>query len=164
MTMDLSSDFSRIAAPKGQLYQKLLSIRSEMAQAAQEVYDLWHQDETGFDEMYAGGGICHDIASAIVSVIYEHIPNVIAGTVNPSCGENHVWTMIALEQEEKEYDEDGNEYKGFGEGYVVDIPYYVYEKGGGYNWKKISDVEFSPEDITISFVDPDDVRANLEYE
>jgi hypothetical protein len=154
--MDLSPNFSRIAVTKGPLYQKLFSIRVEMAQAAQKVYDQWYQNEEGFDEMYGGGGICHDIADAIVGVIYDHIPNVIAGTVNPSCGENHVWTMVALEQEEKDENEDQ------GEGYVVDIPYYVYEKGGGYSWTKISDVEFSPEDITISFVDPDDVRANLE--
>ena len=158
--MDLSPDFSRVAASKGPLYQKLFSIRSEMAQAAQKVYDSWYQDEAGFDETYGGGGICHDIADAIVSVIYEHIPNVIAGSVNPSCGENHVWTMVALESEDENEGED--EDKGMGEGYVVDIPYYAYEKGGGYNWTKIQDVEFSPDDITISFVHPDDVRANLE--
>jgi hypothetical protein len=131
-----------------------------MTQAAQKVYDSWYQDEEGFDEMYAGGGICHDIAGAIVDVIYKYIPNVIAGTVNPSCGENHVWTMVALESGDENEDEGDDR----GEGYVVDIPYYVYEKGGGYSWTKIPDVEFSPEDITISFVHPDDVRANLEYE
>jgi hypothetical protein len=141
-----------VAVTRGPLYKKLQSIRLQIAQAAQKVYDGWYQDEAGFDEMYGGGGICHDIADAIVGVIYDHIPSVIAGTVNPSCGENHVWTMVTLEDEDQ------------GEGYVVDIPYHVYEKGGGYSWTKIPDVEFSPEDITLSFVHPDDVRANLEYD
>lgn len=158
--MILSSEFSRVATYKGPLYQKLMAIRLQMAQAAQKVYNEWYQDEEGYDEMYGGGGICHDIAGEIVSVIYGHIPGVLAGTVNPSCGENHVWVMTCLEEEE--VDEDGEQIQG--EGYVVDVPYYVYETGGGYTWKKIQGVEFSPEDITISFVDPDDVRANLEYQ
>jgi hypothetical protein len=145
---------------QGPLYQALMKIRSQMAQKAQEVYNLWSQDATGFDEMYGGGGICHDIADAIVGVIYEHIPGVLAGTVNPSCGENHVWTMVCLEEEG--YDEEGEKIQG--EGYVVDIPYHVYETGGGYSFTKIPDVEFSPDDITILFVHPDDVKGNLEYE
>jgi hypothetical protein len=159
-TMILSSDFSRVARYEGPLHQKLMAICLPMAQAAQKVYNQWYQDEEGYDEMYGGGGICHDIADAIVDVIYKHIPGVLAGTMNPSCGENHVWTIVCMEEEE--YDEEGEKIQG--EGYVVDIPYYVYEKGGGYNWTKIPDVEFSPEDITFSFVDPDDVRGNLEHE
>jgi hypothetical protein len=142
------------------LYQALMNLRPQLAQAAQKVYDDWYQDETGHDEMYGMGGICHDIADAIVDVIYQNIPGVLAGTTNPSCGENHVWTMVCWEEEE--LDEDGESANN--EGYVVDVPYHVYETGGGYNWKKIPDVEFSPDDITISFVSPDDVRANLEYE
>jgi hypothetical protein len=131
---------------KGPLYQELMKIRPQMAQEAQKVYNLWYQDETGFDEMYGGGGICHDIANAIVEVIYKNIPDATAGSVNLSCAENHVLTMVYLDEE----------------GYVVDIPYHVYETGGGYSWTKIPDVEFSPEDITFSFVHPDDVRGNLE--
>jgi hypothetical protein len=158
--MDLSPEFSRVAAPKGPLYQKLMGIRLQMAQAAQKVYDEWYQDEEGYDEMYGGGGICHDIAEAIVGVIYDNIPGVLASTVNPSCGENHVWTMVCFE--EQEFDEEGEKVQG--EGYVVDIPYHVYETGGGYTWKKIPDVEFEAEDVTLYFVDPDDVRSNIESE
>lgn len=157
--MVLSPDFSRVATYKGPLYQKLMSLRLPMAQAAQKVYDEWYQDQEGYDEVYGGGGICHDIAAEIVGVIYDHIPGVLAGTTNPSCGENHVWTMVCMEEQE-EPDEDGEREQG--EGYVVDVPYHIYETGGGYNWTKIQDVEFSAEDITISYVDPDDVRANLE--
>src|SRR4051794_31046894 len=123
-----------------------MSLRLQMAQAAQGVYDEWQEGEEGFEDIYAGGGICHLIAEAIIDVIGEHIPDVEAGTAQPSCGENHVWALFAL----------GNE------GYVVDVPYYVYETGGGYTWEKIPDVEFSAEDVTIDFVNPDDVRATLE--
>jgi hypothetical protein len=39
--------------------------------------------------------------------------------------------------------------------YLIDIPYEVYETGGGYTWKKIPDVEFSKSDIVIRKLDGD---------
>lgn len=36
------------------------------------------------------------------------------------------------------------------EAYYVDIPYQLYETGGGYSWKKIQGVSFGPDDVTFA--------------
>jgi hypothetical protein len=50
-----------------------------------------------------------------------------------SCHEHHVYIVGA-----------------FKEGvYKIDIPYGIYEKGGGFSWKKIEDVKFEPDDVVL---------------
>jgi hypothetical protein len=39
--------------------------------------------------------------------------------------------------------------------YSVDISPYAYERGGGYTWKKIPDVKFTPDDVEIDMISPD---------
>lgn len=115
------------------LYQQIFALRLQMAQAAQAIYDGWTQDDEGMDEELGGGGICDEIAQQIQSIIAMHIPDV----------------------EMEEYGHDGDEHaatvvrRGI-ESYYVDIPYSVYETGGGYNWKKIPGVAFSPEHVVVS--------------
>lgn len=133
------------------IHQMLMDLRPYMAQAAQHVYNQWEQDNEGHDEEYGYGGICQEIAAAIVDVIQErfkHNQDYEVGTVSATCGEQHVWTMIAV----------GNE------GFEIDVDYRTYETGGGYNWQKIPDVVFDPEDITITPVNHQDVRNALEYD
>ncbi len=48
------------------------------------------------------------------------------------------------------------------EAYAVDIPPGVYETGGGYSWKKISNAVITPEDVIIEEVDRDEVAGDLE--
>ena len=115
------------------------SLKGELAQAAQKVYDAWEQDEEGYCDSYGNGGICHDIADAMCNILSNH--DVECTTVS-SDHEVHVYVVAKLE--------DGI--------YYVDLPYRYYENGGGYCWKKIPDVEFDERYIVIDRLsaDPND--------
>lgn len=134
-------------------YQALMNLRPQMAAAAQAVYDRWDQSDPDGDPELGFGGICQDIAEAIADVVSSSGFN--AGTMSAQCGEQHVW-CVAYAEIPTPY---GVEY----EGYHVDIPYSVYERGGGYNWQKIEGVQFDPSHITISSMQSDDVAGYLEY-
>lgn len=111
-------------------------IRAELAQAAQKPYDDWAQDENGMDEELGPGGICHLIVDEMLSVLDRH------GFVCTSMSldsEVHVVTVVQVQE-------------GI---YILDIPYGIYERGGGYNWRKIPDVTFEPGDITLYRTSPD---------
>lgn len=111
----------------------LKKLKPELVRAAQKVYDDWDENEDEF----AGGGVCHLIADATVGVLSSH--GIDAGTVSAQVGEQHVWAVAKVA-------------KGV---YEVDIPPSVYERGGGYAWTKIPDVEFGLEDIVIHRLDAD---------
>jgi len=119
------------------LFQALWAARPQMAAAAQKVYDEWQQDENGEDADMGVGGICQDIAAAIADVV-SGVTHHEATTVSAACGEQHVWCVA--------YTTD--------EAYHVDIPYSIYERGGGYTWKKVPDVKFDPDHITFETADP----------
>lgn len=102
----------------------------------QKKYSEWRQDETGHDEEVGYGGICHLFADLIAEVLNE--AGIPAATVSSS-HEVHVYTVAQAR--------DGV--------FEVDIPYCVYETGGGYNWTKIQDVEFTLDDIIINRLSPD---------
>lgn len=112
------------------LQQHLISLRPQITIAAQLVYDQWEPDEFG-------GGICDEISSAISDVLS------VAGidsTEGGHDGDEHSYVVA--------YDDT--------EAFVVDIPYDVYETGGGYSWEKTPDVVFSPNDVAIVPVDRPD--------
>lgn len=115
----------------------LLKLRSKMALAAQKVYDDWKQDEEGYDEYYGSGGICHDVASAMESIVHENIPdNEEIGTFDfRDDSQCHNW-FVAYHPASRAI-------------YEVDIPFYHYEEGGGYTWRKLKDVKFTPDNIII---------------
>ena len=104
---------------------------------AQQEYDAWEQDEEGVDAELGAGGLCQDIAGALASVAWEH--EFECTTVSAEIGEQHVWVVVQTE--------DGI--------YSVDISPYAYERGGGYTWKKIPDVKFTPDDVEIDMISPD---------
>lgn len=102
--------------------------------AAQEVYDNW-VPEDGFDEDYGEGGICHDIADAIVGVLSDR--GIDAYSVSQQIGEVHVYVVAKLQE-------------GV---YRIDIPPDTYERGYAYTWEKIPGVRFQPNDIVIDLID-----------
>lgn len=117
------------------------SVMPHLLQAAQTVYDQWDENE---DE-YAGGGICHEIAEAMVDVLTNH--RIEAVSFSQSIDEVHVYVIAK-----------------FKEGvYEINIPPYIYETGSGYSWKKILGVKFQPNHVVVEriFADPNKFQ---EYE
>lgn len=106
---------------------KLEELRPRFIAAAQEIYDTWVQDE--FDELNRGG-ICQDIANAFCDVLCSSELNIEFSTV---FGDEHVWVVA--------YDA--------AEAFSIDIPYHIYEFGGGYKWTKIPNVVFNLDDLQI---------------
>jgi hypothetical protein len=123
------------------------TLKQELAKAAQKVYDEWEQDENYLDPILGSGGICQDIAEAMCDVLNNN--DIECVSVSQEIGEQHVYVVAKTE--------DGI--------FNVDIPPYLYETGGGYNWKKIPNVEFDESYITIDRIssDPNDFNDYLEY-
>lgn len=123
----------------GNLTNKINALRPQMAAAAQEVVDVWQQDEEGIDEELGGGGVCDQIAMSLIDVIQQHTDaEAVCGAPD---GEDHEWVVVS----------DGQE------ACIVDIPPYVYETGGGYSWKKIEGAQIDPQDVVIEEVPKEDV-------
>lgn len=109
--------------------------------AAQRVYNDWDENDR---DTYAGGGICHIIADAICDVLGEL--GIDSSPVSCSY-EQHVYVAGR-----------------FAEGiYTIDIPYHIYETGGGFSWKKIPAVTFEPGDVVFYRVsgDPEDFEQYI---
>jgi hypothetical protein len=111
------------------------SIKKELAASGQAVYDDWIQDENGNHVELGSGGICHLIADAMIDVLYNHGINRVQ-TVS-STHEQHVYLV-------------GQFREGI---YMIDIHWSNYETGGGFTWKKIPDVIFDENYITIYKLD-----------
>lgn len=109
------------------LVRQIYNLRPAIVKAAQKIYDEWVDDDSG--------GICDEIASEIGSILTSNIPDI----------------------EIEEYGHDGDDHaavvvsRGI-EKYVVDIPPYVYERGGGYSWKRVPNVLFIPDNVLISTI------------
>lgn len=115
----------------------------DLAAAAKAVFDAWDQDFEGYDEELGSGGICQDVASAMVAALSSAgVEN--AMTFHASVGENHVFVVALLE--------DGV--------FTIDIPPHVYETGSGYVWKKRHDAAFTPDSVVIDRIgEPMDAQA-----
>jgi hypothetical protein len=111
------------------LSQELNILRPRIATAAQEIYDGW--DQTDDNDDFGGGGICDSIASAMADVIAGSIDCHIDDGGHE--GGDHAFLIVSRANER----------------YWVDIPPSMYEKGGGYSWSKIHDVEIHPDDVVI---------------
>jgi hypothetical protein len=121
----------------GDTLEKLKGLAPKMAEAAQPIYDEWEQDEEGVDEEFGGGGICDAVSEAIGGVVADNLDvELMEGGQG---GDDHAYLMVR--------DSDG-------EGYIVDIPHTVYERGGGYKWEKVEGVKFGPEDVMIEHIGP----------
>ena len=122
----------------------LKQLAPEMVKVAQDAYRDWDEDDR---DTYAGGGICHIIADAILNVLYQH--NITA-TTQSSSYEQHVYVVAKVDN-------------GV---YMVDIHHSIYEYGGGFTWHKVPDVVFEPSDITFYRIssDPDEFdQITAEY-
>lgn len=121
------------------------ALKPQMVAVAQRVYDAWDQDEDGYDEEVGSGGICHLIADEIATVLID--AGVETCTVSAT-HEVHVYCVVAVQEGVFE----------------VDIPYRVYEIGGGYTWKKIPDVVLTVDDVLVSRLDHNPANFHIYVE
>lgn len=112
------------------LYSELLMLRRNIVDAAQNIYDDWDQSDSN-------NGICDEISAAVSEILSL---NGIDTTDGGHDGDDHAYTIA--------YDDFT--------AYIVDIPYNVYERGGGYSWVKIPNVVFSIDDVVIVEIDRPD--------
>lgn len=122
--------------------QNLKSLTSQFVSAAQSIYDEWDEHP----DVYFGGGICHLIADAFVSIVDRNFPNYTASTFTRD-DIQHVVAIIHDVEPDSLYDED--EEDRIVDTVIIDLYPYTYERGGGFSWTKIPDVEFTDDDITF---------------
>jgi len=115
--------------------------KPEIVRRVQAEYDRWEQDEEGYSEEVAYGGICHLLADLVAEVLND------AGFPTTTVSSYHEVHVYCVSQAS-----DGV--------WEVDIPHCIYERGGGYNWTKIPDVTFEPDDIVINRLSPDPADFN----
>jgi len=131
--MEESQDSEEVNLPSLNLAKQNIN---KILAAAQRIYDEWDESDR---DTYAGGGICHIIADAICDVMWDI--GIECTTVSCSY-EQHVYVAVKV-----------------GEGvYTIDIPYSIYETGGGFNWQKKPDIKFDTGDVVFYKVssDPDE--------
>lgn len=120
-------------------------LRAKIIAAAQARYDAWAQDEDGQDVELGSGGICHLIAEDVGGILNE------AGFdafTQCSTAEQHVYCVV-----------------GCSDGIVeVDIPWRLYERGGGFCWTKLKGVIFALDDVAVSLLDRDPANIRLYVE
>lgn len=120
-----------------QSIRDMAAMLPQLLKAAQAVYDQWAQDDDGYDDEYGGGGICHDIADAMVGVLTER--SIDAMTFSQAIGDVHVYVIAK-----------------FAEGvYELNIPPYIYERGSGYSWTKLPNVVFKENDVIVNRIHTD---------
>ena len=122
-----------------------IDIKKYCCNAAQKVYDAWLPDEEGGVVVRGHGGICHDIADAIVGVL--DTLGIEGMSYHQEVGENHTFVVAKFPN-------------GI---FSIDIPPGVYETGSGYTWTKKPGIVFSPDDVDISLITKDLDRWS-EYE
>jgi hypothetical protein len=113
-----------------------------MVRSAQKEYDEWVVDTDGNDAEVGGGGICHLVADELINALSSngiHNCQSVCAT-----HEQHVYVICQ-----------------FKEGiYEIDIPYSIYETGGGFSWKKIPNVKFNRNSVVINRLDGDPENIN----
>jgi hypothetical protein len=118
----------------------LHSLKPKFIVVAQKIYDDWEQDDEGFDDLYGVGGICDDIADKFCEIIYNSNDEFICTTIYDA--HNYHTSVYVANTNTKEL-------------YHIDLPYYHYEKGAGYNWEKIPNVTFDVSMIEINDISHD---------
>lgn len=122
-----------IRPQKRVLFKQLVELRPIFIIAAQDVYNQW-------DDIGDGWGICGDISEIISEIVNKYSEEFHAvcesGGVNKS--DTHNFALAFSETES----------------YLIDIPYWKYEKYGlvqGWvkGWKKLKGVKFTEKDVRI---------------
>ena len=127
------------------LAQYLNTVRPNIARHIQKIYDEWNQNAEGEDEEYGTGGICDAISEEIIDLVISAQPFPLTAHEGGQEGDDHSWIIVYTDTEV----------------YGVDIPSHVYERGGGYSWKKIPNVTFDASDVNVFKLDIDPSMVSL---
>jgi len=162
---DLTDTFSRTMyykpkktiASSNSFENSLKSLTSAFVDAAQQIYDDWDENP----DVYGGGGICHLIADSFVEIINKNYPNYTTTTFTRD-DIQHVETIVYNIDPDILYDED-DESNDLVELVIVGLSPFIYERGGGFSWTKIPEVEFSNNDITFYKTTVDRQNIDTDY-
>lgn len=123
------------------LTKYLQKYKIKIAELAQNEYDEWVGTiEAGHAEgIYYGGGICHLIADKIIDLLNND--NLLDARSISYSHEVHVATLVRWRD-----DENSNE--NF-QVCTVDIPWHIYETGGGYSFDPLPNVNITSDDVTF---------------
>lgn len=125
------------------VFDKLMFLRSNIAQAAQLVYDEWDPSDV---DTYANGGICNLIAPEIASVVQKAFPEYIVLTALYE-SPNHEYVQLIIASDEEFYEESIDKNVSV---FDIDIPYNIYEiHNSEYDWSKIENVTFVENNVVI---------------
>lgn len=106
-------------------------LKAELVAAAQRVYDDWHQDEDGYDEVVGPGGICNLIADEFMEFAMGLGFETAQYTDWDAC---HTWCIVEVS----------------GKWYNFDIPYQTYEvRHGPSTFSKVENVELLTDDVQV---------------
>ncbi len=119
-----------------------MSWKAEAVKGAQEIYDAWDQDESGYDEEYGAGGVCDSIAEALAGALIAE--GVEAFTFHYE-QDNHTVVIALMDDRTVE----------------VNIPLTIYERGSYYTYKKVPGVQFKEADITMTDIGGPEVFEEL---
>ena len=150
-------------------------MRADLARIAQETYDEWEQNEEGWSDSFGEigvGGICHIIADEIISYLNGagYGSNFSACSVSdPYVQHVYVVAWVGYKDEDEDGEEgpieesdDEEEDSMLYNIYSIDIPYWTYESGGGFTWRKIPDVKFGEGDVEISLIESGASKSRLD--
>jgi len=107
-------------------------LAGELAKAAQEELDAWKPDSEGHDELFGHGGACDAISQRLGGVLVERLEGIELAEGGWE-GDDHAFVLAT---------------RG-GESVAVDIPAFLYERGGGYSWRKIEGVKLEAQDVVV---------------
>ena len=168
-----SKSIIRLASGEdGFLSDKMLA---DLARIAQETYDEWEQNEEGWSDSFGEigvGGICHIIADEIIGYLNGagYGSNFSACSVSDTYVQHgYVVAWVGYNDEDGDEEEDPIEESDDEEDdsmlykiYSIDIPYWTYERGGGFTWKKIPDVKFGEGDVEIRLIESRASKGRLD--
>lgn len=105
------------------LTKQLELLKPLLAKVAQDVFERWVEWPCG---------CCDAIAQDMAVLIFNELPHVEILDGGQE-GDDHAWLIV----------HDGMTACG------VDIPHYYYERGGGYNWQPLNDVQLDETCLAI---------------
>lgn len=129
------------------LEQRIEPLAQEFANAAIAEYKDWisllNTDPDTAQDVYAGGGICHLIADKIGDIL-----NKAGGFDFTQFTYDHEQHVVVIAKLESDSGEDG-----VVDTVTIDVPWRLYEVGGGYSWEPLpeDEVEISGKDVQLYY-------------